>query len=237
MNRRYLKVIIYTSIFGAAYGGFFYHRYTINDAIAMRDAATEEHITSSPSHDTYKITNNDQKEIVDNTDFGYVSDMSSLRRKNSADDKKTTRHDSSFTSPTDYSTGRRSTYNKQVSYSQLNSRDETTVGFNASAVLNYVPAKTGSRTENSSTSQNLLTVSTNTANKMSTKTFVEPKVVENEGSEFLPDGSSQQDLFDSQSKNPRVYTIKDYQDADISCEPGYGDSSPHAKLMRDLKGC
>ena len=58
-----------------------------------------------------------------------------------------------------------------------------------------------------------------------------------DGSEFLPDGSSQQDLVDSLSKKPRVYTIKDYQQADISCSSSYSTPTAHADLIYGLKGC
>jgi len=58
-----------------------------------------------------------------------------------------------------------------------------------------------------------------------------------DGSEFLPDGSSQEDLANSLSKNPRVYTIKDYQQASISCNNSYGAPSAHGELMLKLKGC
>jgi hypothetical protein len=58
-----------------------------------------------------------------------------------------------------------------------------------------------------------------------------------DGSEFLPDGSSQQDLVDSLSKKPRVYTLKDYQQADISCASAYSSPTAHAELIYGLKGC
>jgi hypothetical protein len=58
-----------------------------------------------------------------------------------------------------------------------------------------------------------------------------------DGSEFLPDGSSQEDLVNSLSKNPRVYTIKDYQSASIDCTYSNGASSAHAELIYKLKGC
>jgi len=58
-----------------------------------------------------------------------------------------------------------------------------------------------------------------------------------DGSEFLPDGSSQQDLVDSLSKKPRVYTIEDYQQADISCTSAYSSPTAHAELIYGLKGC
>jgi len=57
------------------------------------------------------------------------------------------------------------------------------------------------------------------------------------GTEFLPDGSSQEDLFNSESKSPRVITIEDYRKADISCDANYDGGSSHAILMRNLKGC
>lgn len=58
-----------------------------------------------------------------------------------------------------------------------------------------------------------------------------------DGSEFLPDGSSQEDLAKSLSKDPRVYSIEDYQQASITCDNSYGAPSAHADLMFKLKGC
>lgn len=86
---------------------------------------------------------------------------------------------------------------------------------------------------NGSTTQRVAsTVSNPTAVRLQTES--DNNIV---GYEFLPDGSSQQDVATSSSGNPRVYTIKDYQKADISCEAGYGETSAHNKLIRELKGC
>lgn len=59
----------------------------------------------------------------------------------------------------------------------------------------------------------------------------------NDGSEFLPTGASQQDVFADGSKYPRVYTIKDYQAARIDCTQSSANTSAHAKLMYGMKGC
>ena len=244
MNSKYLKVIIYSSIFSVAYGGFFYQRYTIKDVIAA-PAVAEDHMTASSSLVTVKNTYADENETANNSGSDNVPDMSSFRREKPADDKNTAQHVSSFASRATYATGQQPSYRKPVSYAQENSNNPAEKSFTVSAGLNYSSFNTSSvntisasvTPDNSPAAKNLLTAVSNTSNNGSTKTFVDPDLAESDGSEFLPDGSSQQDLFTSQSKNPRVYTIKDYQTADISCVPGYDDSSPHAKLMRGLKGC
>jgi len=246
MNGKYLKIVIYTSLFSAAYGGFFYQRSTVMQSVATtplvaENAVAEDQATASSSLLTTGDSYLDKKELVANTNTNDVSEMPALSRKKRVDDKRTddkgtARHDSSFASAAVYSDARYSTYSKQVGYSQQDLANRTTTRFTATTDLSYTPSVTNS--DNSSTSQNTLTASSNTSSKNSTKTFVDQNLAESDGSEFLPDGSSQQDLFIAKSKNPRVYTIKDYQTADISCAPGYDDvSSPHAQLIRGLKGC
>lgn len=246
MNGKYLKIVIYTSLFSAAYGGFFYQRSTVMQSAAAtplvtENAVAEDQVTASSSRLTTGDSYFDESEIVANTNANDVSEMPALRREKRVDDKRTddkgsARYDSSFASAAVYSDARYSTYSKQVSYSQQDLTNKTTTRFTPATGLSYTPSVTNP--DNSSTSQNTLTTSSNTSNKNSSETFVDQNLAESDGSEFLPDGSSQQDLFNAKSKNPRVYTIKDYQTADISCAPGYDDaSSPHAMLIRGLKGC
>ncbi|MDT8282280.1 MAG: hypothetical protein RQ982_05630 [Gammaproteobacteria bacterium] len=61
--------------------------------------------------------------------------------------------------------------------------------------------------------------------------------ISSDGSEFLPDGSSQEDLANAQSKDPRVYTIKDYQKVSINCDDRQDGQSERADLIYKLKGC
>jgi hypothetical protein len=61
--------------------------------------------------------------------------------------------------------------------------------------------------------------------------------ISSDGSEFLPDGSSQEDLVNAQSKNPHVYSIEDYQQASIDCDNSFQGQSSQADLIYKLKGC
>ncbi len=55
---------------------------------------------------------------------------------------------------------------------------------------------------------------------------------------FLPDGRSQQDLFQAQQrKNLHIYSIKDYQQEKITCNKGARKLSSNAALIYQLKGC
>ncbi len=225
MNEKLLKIIIYTSIFSVAYGGFFYHRYTLNNAVA------ENHVTASSSLLTFKNTNTDKNRTINSTEHNNVPEMSAISRKKHIDKKNTVLPHSSFSSPATYPDTQASTYNEQVRYFKEEKKDQTAKTFMTTTGLNHAAADSGFY--HSSSSQNLLTASRNTS-----KIFSDQNAGESDGYEFLPDGSSQQDLFNANAKNPRVYTIKDYQTADISCAPGYDDaSSPHAQLIRGLKGC
>jgi len=237
MNGKYIKIIIYTSLFSAAYGGFFYQRSTSMHSVAAAPAVAEDHVTASSSLLTTRNTYIDENETANSIDADDVPDVPSFRREKRTEDKKAAKQHSSSAASTAYSGWQGPTYSEQVNYSQ---EDRSPARFTATsrsnAGLSYAPMNTSA--DNSVTSQNLITASSNTSNDSTTKTFVDPDAVESDGSEFLPDGSSQQDLFNAKSKNPRVYTIKDYQTADISCAPGYdGASSPHAQLIRGLKGC
>jgi len=246
MNGKYLKIVIYTSLFSAAYGGFFYQRSTVMQSVTVtpvvaENAVTEDQATASTSLLMTRDSYLDKSELVANTNANDVSEMPAFKREKRVDDKRTddkgsARYDSSFTSAAVYPGARYSTYSKQISYSQQDLANRTTTRFSATTGLSYTPIVTNP--DNSSASQNTLTTSSNTSNKNSSEIFVDQNLAESDGSEFLPDGSSQQDLFNANSKKPRVYTIKDYQTADISCAPGYDDaSSPHAQLIRGLKGC
>jgi hypothetical protein len=77
--------------------------------------------------------------------------------------------------------------------------------------------------------------SRSTAYNSSIQSTYLPEGLVSDGAEFLPDGSSQEDLY--RTKDPKVYTIESYKVADISCAPGYGKPSPHAALIYQLKGC
>ncbi len=225
MNEKHLKIIIYTSIFSVAYSGFFYHRHTLNNAVA------ENHVTASSSLLTFKNTDTDENRTINSTEYNNVPEMSAISRKKHIDEKNTVLRHSSFSSPANYPDTQASTYNEQVRYFKEEKKDQTAETFMITTSLNHAAADSGFY--HSSSSQNLLTASRKTS-----KTFSDQNAGESDGSEFLPDGSSQQDLFNANAKNPRVYTIKDYQMADISCAPGYDDaSSPHAQLIRGLKGC
>lgn len=231
MNGKYTKIIIYTGLFGAAYGGFFYQRSTVMQSVTAtpvvsENAVTKDRATVSSSRLTTRDSYLDESELVANTNANDVSEMPAFKREKRFDDKRTD----------DKGSARYSTYSKQVGYSQQDLANRTTTRFSATTGLSYTPIVTNP--DNSSASQNTLTTSSNTSNKNSSEIFIDQNLAESDGSEFLPDGSSQQDLFNANSKKPRVYTIKDYQTADISCAPGYDDaSSPHAQLIRGLKGC
>jgi len=237
MNRKYLKVIVYTSVFSVAYGSFFYHRYTSRHSIAAPLSVAEDHISASSSLNALKNIYPDENMPADDINRYNMPDMSASRSEEHTEYKKKTQHDSSFSSPAVYYSGaQRSPDIEQIDYSQKVRYNQDAIRFTAMADSGYTPGKTS--TENIEASQNLLSASSKASNDNTiTKAVISQDVAESDGSEFLPDGSSQQDLFTSQSKNPRVYTIKNYQTADISCAPGYDDSSPHAKLMRGLKGC
>lgn len=59
-----------------------------------------------------------------------------------------------------------------------------------------------------------------------------------DGSEFLPDGRSQEDLYNAQQPRLYSYSIETYQQASFDCTPGYNSATQgHAALIRQLKGC
>jgi hypothetical protein len=141
-----------------------------------------------------------------------------------------------------------SSYQRDYTYNQ--DQTETTGStdkYSASTTLAYTtnPVTYSStsgqtRTAGSTASMNdsLAPASTNTTSDIySQDNSFNENTITGDGSEFLPDGSSQQDLVDSLSKKPRVYTIEDYHQADISCTTGYGAPTAHAQLMYGLKGC
>ena len=69
------------------------------------------------------------------------------------------------------------------------------------------------------------------------------------GGQYLPDGKSQEDLYNSQSrrphtnpvqsKGPHTYSIEDYRKSSaIDCNSVFGDGTDaRTRLIRDLKGC
>jgi hypothetical protein len=57
------------------------------------------------------------------------------------------------------------------------------------------------------------------------------------GYEFLPDGKSQQDEYESNSGKPHSYSIADYKKSNINCGPGYAKTDGHGQLIQQLKGC
>ena len=61
------------------------------------------------------------------------------------------------------------------------------------------------------------------------------------GSEFLPNGKSQEDLYNSKLGQPHTYSISDYQKASINCELTSGNtantSGSFNDLLHQLKGC
>jgi hypothetical protein len=62
------------------------------------------------------------------------------------------------------------------------------------------------------------------------------------GSEYLPDGKSQEDLYNSKLGQPHTYSISDYQKANINCEPTSGNTANGSSggfndLLHQLKGC
>ena len=64
-----------------------------------------------------------------------------------------------------------------------------------------------------------------------------PGAVTTDGTEFLPVGRTQEDLFKSNLKGPRVHTIDDYVKADFDCTNSEPGLSEHGKLIYSLKGC
>jgi hypothetical protein len=151
----------------------------------------------------------------------------SNRHKQRVINKNKTTQPASLTSFTARSTTRQAENSAPLSYSQDTRNEQAVLSFASAPVTSYPQTTTASATNSGTVSH-----------KTNAAPLVDQNVAISDGSEFLPDGSSQQDLFKSQSKNPRVYTIKDYQTADISCAPGYDDaSSSHATLIRGLKGC
>lgn len=139
-----------------------------------------------------------------------------------------------------YSQNQRATITSTDSHSST-----TTLAFAANPVtFTSVPAQTATagNTISSYVTQASADTTTNANNNASShsdsqdNSLVESTIA-GDGSEFLPDGSSQQDLVDSLSKKPRVYTIKDYQQADINCASSYSTPTAHAELIYGLKGC
>ena len=111
----------------------------------------------------------------------------------------------------------------------------------AASVSETAPASTRTFASNRERTTTASTEYTNNTDTTNAVTQSDPVVVQpdayntGDGTEFLPDGSSQADLY--RTPGPRVYSIDDYRKADIGCDGGYGDSAPHAQLIHKLKGC
>jgi len=219
MNMKYRKAILYTSVLSIAYGSFFYQRYTFKHAVASPPLAMEEQTKTYSSHVMHQDAYSDEIETASDTQSYDMPEPPAKQHKQRVIKKNTATRASSSAAITVRPATRRTENSTRLSYSQEARNESSALRFTPTPVTPYSQSKTSS-------------------SQAGTTTTVEQSVAVSDGTEFLPDGSSQQDLFDSQSKNPRVYTIKDYQTADISCAPGYDDaSSPHATLIRGLKGC
>jgi hypothetical protein len=127
---------------------------------------------------------------------------------------------------------------------EYNSTETETIDHNANtaamSIVGYNDYSSNSSVEDNSSSSDMTggyTQPSVTADNFIGTTTDNAAEVISDGSEFLPDGSSQEDLANSLSKNPRVYTIEDYQSASIDCTYSTDTPSAHAELIYKLKGC
>jgi hypothetical protein len=246
------KIVGYTGIFCAAFGTFFYLSYTEKNTT---EAGTTDQAVEHPSLsvDNHSETYDAQVGIRSTIEHAEVSsaalprdttDNDVLTEADTETDRyaSTTSHDISA-EMIDYAASAGSidalqydrTSEYQTFYTETSENDSQ--GFTASSPASSVNFTTASIDSSSNTLFSQSSEGLSVTDDLTSGNAADGNETSSDGSEFLPDGSSQEDLFISNSKAPRKYTIADYQQADISCDQSYDGTNGHGTLIRDLKGC
>ncbi len=213
-----MNIGILLGVFTLAYCGFLYQAYAPQQAVKAALAQTASAVTSR-----------------DQAHYNLEPDSLEIRTAALAESAQTT---AANTLPV---TGDTTSANYEQYRAHGNSAHQNRIQLTARQVASQI---TGSRETIQTTNHRVAYINGSATRRVtSTVSNTTTAAVQAEsdntivGYEFLPDGSSQQDVNTSSSGNPRVYTIKDYQQADISCKAGYGEAAGHNKLIRELKGC
>ena len=246
------KIVGYTGIFCAAFGTFFYLSYTEKNTTeaGTTDQAVEHPSLSVDNHPEAYDTKLAIRSTIEHAEVSSaalprdMTDNDELTEADTETDRyaSTTSHDigaeiidytASAGSIDTLQYDRTSEY--QSFYTETSENDNQ--GFTASSPASSVNFTTASIESSSDTLFAQSTEGLSVTGDVTTGNAADGNVTTSDGAEFLPDGSSQEDLFISNSKAPRKYTIADYQKADISCSQAYNKTSGHGTLIRELKGC
>jgi hypothetical protein len=247
---KYLSTAMYTGVFTIAYSAFIYQHYSaayahptpfVDTAVVQNQITNRSASSHSPSA---AIQTNASLQSVDDSQSDQLVASNQIDTEFTSTDnnrKAETTASKRFVDNDAYEQG----FNNHHPADSHTTIASTTSGSGrlrnitntASSSSSYIASNkvansiTGSASATGSTSESSSTEATNS----NTQTNIT-------GSEYLPDGKSQEDLYNSKLRQPHTYSISDYQKANINCEPtsgkaANGSSGGFNDLLHQLKGC
>lgn len=239
------KAIGYTSVFCVSFGIFYYLSYIERSTENIQaNVSNDQAVSAHKSVVSYDVKQDlasvnsitvpaDEEAKVANANTQDAARMSSDTEPDTRSEMDNIKHKAGLKDRSRSSYAINSLNDETPVYNSSGQEHGYTVSdeYNQSEMITGATAPSVSFTSSSVTSSGIDTSPVSTAPATSSL------ISTGDGSEFLPTGASQEDLFNSQLKEPRKFTLADYQKADITCYQTYGEAEGHGELMRNLKGC